>query len=191
MGVCARLSLGLGRRRASCDPGQSQRDRRVGAARASDSEASLERVVISRLATVVVRHHGQELARCRSASSEKTREMSHGRTLGPRTRRRSAPASVGVGRRVGGRPRSSGVALVPRAALLLVPSHSRRDRIRRRGEPRAGRPTVVRPSGEWRVAQSVSQSVSYFTVLPRAHPSTGSQSGSAAPVQPQVPSTNP
>ena len=28
---------------------------------------------------------------------------------------------------------------------------------------------------------SVSQSVSYFTVPPRAHPSTGSQSGSATP----------
>ena len=37
--------------------------------------------------------------------------------------------------------------------------------------------------------RTVSQSVSNFTVLPRAHPSTGSQSGSAAPVQPQVPST--
>ena len=36
---------------------------------------------------------------------------------------------------------------------------------------------------------SLSQSVSYFTVPPRAHPSTGSQSDSAAPVQPQVPST--
>ena len=35
---------------------------------------------------------------------------------------------------------------------------------------------------------SLSQSVSYFTVPPRAHPSTGSQSDSAAPVQPQVPS---
>ena len=32
-------------------------------------------------------------------------------------------------------------------------------------------------------------SVSYFTVPPRAHPSTGSQSGSAAPVLTQVPST--
>ena len=32
----------------------------------------------------------------------------------------------------------------------------------------------------------VSQSVSYFTVPPRAHPSTGSQSGSAAPVLTQV-----
>ena len=29
--------------------------------------------------------------------------------------------------------------------------------------------------------RTVSQSVSYFTVPPRAHPSTGSQSGSAAP----------
>ena len=34
-----------------------------------------------------------------------------------------------------------------------------------------------------------SQSVSYFTVPPRAHPSTGSQSGSATPGQTQVPST--
>ena len=37
--------------------------------------------------------------------------------------------------------------------------------------------------------QSVSQSVSYFTIPPRAHPSTGSQSGSAAPDLTQVPST--
>ena len=37
--------------------------------------------------------------------------------------------------------------------------------------------------------QSVSQSVSYFTVPPRAHPSTGSQSGSATPGLTQVPST--
>ena len=36
---------------------------------------------------------------------------------------------------------------------------------------------------------SVSQSVSFFTVPPRAHPSTGSQSGSATPGQTQVPST--
>ena len=36
----------------------------------------------------------------------------------------------------------------------------------------------------WKVSLSVSQSVSYFTVPPRAHPSTGSQSGSAAPVRP-------
>ena len=35
----------------------------------------------------------------------------------------------------------------------------------------------------------VSQSVSYFTVPPRAHPSTGSQSGSATPGLTQVPST--
>ena len=36
--------------------------------------------------------------------------------------------------------------------------------------------------------QSV-KSVSYFTVPPRAHPSTGSQSGSATPGLTQVPST--
>ena len=42
---------------------------------------------------------------------------------------------------------------------------------RRRGEP---------------VKDTDSQSVSYFTVPPRAHPSTGSQSGSAAPVLTQV-----
>ena len=36
---------------------------------------------------------------------------------------------------------------------------------------------------------TVSQSVSYFTVPPRAHPSTGSQSGSATPGLTQVPST--
>ena len=35
----------------------------------------------------------------------------------------------------------------------------------------------------------VSQSVSYFTVPPRAHPSTGSQSSSATPGRTQVPST--
>ena len=35
----------------------------------------------------------------------------------------------------------------------------------------------------------LSQSVSYFTVPPRAHPSTGSQSGSATPGLTQVPST--
>ena len=35
----------------------------------------------------------------------------------------------------------------------------------------------------------VSQSVSNFTVPPRAHPSTGSQSGSATPGLTQVPST--
>ena len=39
------------------------------------------------------------------------------------------------------------------------------------------------------LSTSVSQSVSYFTVPPRAHPSTGSQSGSATPGQTQVPST--
>ena len=37
--------------------------------------------------------------------------------------------------------------------------------------------------------KSVSQSGSYFTVPPRAHPSTGSQSGSATPGRTQVPST--
>ena len=36
---------------------------------------------------------------------------------------------------------------------------------------------------------TASQSVSYFTVPPRAHPSTSSQSGSAAPGLTQVPST--
>ena len=36
---------------------------------------------------------------------------------------------------------------------------------------------------------SQSRSVSYFTVPPRAHPSTGSQSGSATPGLTQVPST--
>jgi hypothetical protein len=36
----------------------------------------------------------------------------------------------------------------------------------------------------------VSQSVSYFTVPPRAHPSTGSQSGSATPVLTQDPETH-
>ena len=41
------------------------------------------------------------------------------------------------------------------------------------------------------VRQSDSQSVSYFTVPPRAHPSTGSQSGSASPDLTQVPSTPP
>ena len=35
----------------------------------------------------------------------------------------------------------------------------------------------------------LSQSVSYFTDPPRAHPSTGSQSGSATPGPTQVPST--
>ena len=40
------------------------------------------------------------------------------------------------------------------------------------------------------VSQSVSQSVIFFTVPPRAHPSTGSQSGSAAPGLTQVPSKN-
>ena len=35
----------------------------------------------------------------------------------------------------------------------------------------------------------VSQSVSFFTVPPRARPSTGSQSGSATPGLTQVPST--
>ena len=34
---------------------------------------------------------------------------------------------------------------------------------------------------EMNFACEVSQSVSYFTVPPRAHPSTGSQSGSATP----------
>ena len=48
-------------------------------------------------------------------------------------------------------------------------------------------PRASSASGTARVAgpcQSVSQSVSYFTVPPRAHPSTGSQSGSATPVAP-------
>ena len=39
------------------------------------------------------------------------------------------------------------------------------------------------------LVESVSQSVSYFTVPPRAHTSTGSQSGSATPGLTQVPST--
>ena len=39
------------------------------------------------------------------------------------------------------------------------------------------------------VTFTFSQSVSYFTVPPRAHPSTGSQSGSATPGLTQVPST--
>ena len=43
---------------------------------------------------------------------------------------------------------------------------------------------------EMNFACEVSQSVSYFTVPPRAHPSTGSQSGSAAPGLTQVPSVN-
>ena len=43
-------------------------------------------------------------------------------------------------------------------------------------------------NGHFCVSSPPSQTVSYFTVSPRAHP-TGSQSGSAAPVQPQVPST--
>ena len=38
-------------------------------------------------------------------------------------------------------------------------------------------------------SSQVSQSVSFFTVPPRAHPSTGSQSGSATPGLTQVPST--
>ena len=37
------------------------------------------------------------------------------------------------------------------------------------------------------IITSVSQSVRYFTVPPRAHPSAGSQSGSAAPGLTQVP----
>ena len=41
----------------------------------------------------------------------------------------------------------------------------------------------------WCVVGPVSQSVSYFTVPPRAHPSTGSQSGSATPSLTQVQST--
>ena len=37
-----------------------------------------------------------------------------------------------------------------------------------------------------KVREEDSQSVSYFTVPPRAHPSTGSQSGSATPGRTQV-----
>ena len=178
----------------------------MGAARASDSEASLERVVISRLATVVVRHHGQELGRCRSASSEMS-------SVGPRTRRRSAPASVGVGRRaasagVHARPLSPSSLVLHRLLhVLLVPSHTPPvgaigfDGAVSRAGGATDRPPVRRSGGgaaETVARCSVSQSlsVSYFTVLPRAHPSTGSQSRgrsavvSAAPVQPQVPSTN-
>ena len=43
------------------------------------------------------------------------------------------------------------------------------------------RTQVARAPGGRSIHGSVSQSVSYFTVPPRAHPSTGSQSGSAAP----------
>ena len=66
-------------------------------------------------------------------------------------------------------------------------SHGQMDRLRcyrvvkrHRGEPGHTRDTR---------AHTVSQSVSYFTVPPRAHPSTGSQSGSATPGLTQVPST--
>ena len=70
-------------------------------------------------------------------------------------------------------------------------SPSRVSRPRRRASGREVRKVHV-PSAQWTRAlvvagtlswyESVSQSVSYFTVPPRAHPSTGSQSGSAAPV---------
>lgn len=160
----------------------------MGAARASDSEASLERVVISRLATVVVRHHGQELGRCRSASSEMS-------SVGPRTRRRSAPASVGVGRRaasagVHARPLSPSSLVLHRLLhVLLVPSHTPPvgaigfDGAVSRAGGATDRPPVRRSGGgaaETVARCSVSQSlsVSYFTVLPRAHPSTGDPTGS-------------
>ena len=45
--------------------------------------------------------------------------------------------------------------------------------------------STIRVLSEW---ASAGQSVSYFTVPPRAHPSTGSQSGSATPGLTQVPS---
>ena len=48
---------------------------------------------------------------------------------------------------------------------------------------------VYRGRGASRASGSQFQSVSYFTVTSRAHPSTGSQSGSAAPDLTQVPST--
>jgi hypothetical protein len=49
--------------------------------------------------------------------------------------------------------------------------------------------TLSGPPSTHVASRSVSQSVSYFTVPPRAHPSTGSQSGSATPGLTQVPST--
>ena len=49
---------------------------------------------------------------------------------------------------------------------------------------------VKKVGGRWpRAKKPGGQSVSCFTVPPRAHPSTGSQSGTAAPVLTQVPST--
>ena len=66
---------------------------------------------------------------------------------------------------------------------------------RRAGRPRGEKverklePEIHRQSFHVDTLRHVSQSVSYFTVPPRAHPSTGSQSGSATPGLTQVPST--
>ena len=54
---------------------------------------------------------------------------------------------------------------------------------------RAGDPLIFLSVEQNNKVASVSQSVSYFTVPPRAHPSTGSQSGTATPGLTQVPST--
>ena len=54
---------------------------------------------------------------------------------------------------------------------------------------RAGDPLIFLSVEQNNKVASVSQSVSYFTVPPRAHPSTGSQSGSATPGLTQVPSS--
>ena len=56
---------------------------------------------------------------------------------------------------------------------------------------RAGDPLIFLSVEQNNKVASVSQSVSYFTVPPRAHPSTGSQSGSATPGLTQRPSTRP
>ena len=79
----------------------------------------------------------------------------------------------------------------PRTNSVSLNSPSRVSRPRRLASGREVRKVHV-PSAQWTRAlvvagtlswdESVSQSVSYFTVPPRAHPSTGSQSGSTAPV---------
>ena len=84
----------------------------------------------------------------------------------------------------------------PRTNSVSLNSPSRVSRPRRLASGREVRRRDLRkvhvPSAQWTRAlvvagtlswdESVSQSVSYFTVPPRAHPSTGSQSGSTAPV---------
>ena len=125
-----------------------------------------------------------------------------------RRRGRLLPASLGVNRQAAGRGSTVGAGCAARrAASAPSPPHLHSTRalsaidpccgheLARRGSPsaaRAGSGYICYRVWVHLLSGSVSQSVSYFTVPPRAHPSTGSQSGSATPsIRIQVSFTTP